>query len=409
MRAVNQLDSEDNSIRSTQDDSQAHFSSDDSEEEAKPRAASTETLRVTSHLPETSKLYKGLIKTHTKKKKVLQQTIRRLRAKNASLVQKADKLAQDVNALTQDDLDLLQVVKEADDILSEHPEEFKDVFRNLAAAVVEGKMPLESIETEYLAQLSVNLSQNFGNKFRYTDNFMRFCSALLKLQSGRACLRLLRAKATVAADAVPSGARSAPRVDTMRVNFHFPSENSVNAWDQKNEIDPGFILGISKLTIQNILDTTKGTLRIGCDATDCHEVASFVPGGRFGPGDVGFPGSSYDAKQLEAEYQGLAVPLEKYAANPSLIEKASREEVSTFEAAYRAASDFLTKNLFEMERNKKTIIEKLEALKKEYLRRQTQRALPPGKKSKKKAAVDVTDDTVSISVLPACVCVLVAW
>lgn len=340
----------------------------------------------------------GQVTIARKKMKLLQQELRRLKVKLKSA--QVELTEATGRAVCQDDMELLQLVKEADKIITSGLPRFHDVFKNLARAVVNGKMHTDSIETEYFAQLSANLSQTFANNFRYSDNLMRFFSALSKLQSGRACLGLLRSKSTEAAES--SAAISAPFVKDLSINFHVPSENSINAWDMANDIDPGFVLGISKPIIEHILRTTEGILRIACDATDCHGAARYLAGGKFEGGDVTFPGSKYDAAKLEEEYRKLALPVEKFAADPPTISSANRAERRAFAAACAEIKVFLQKGRVYMVQNRSALCDKVERLRTTYQKRQQNKAdkkkastmhgrdsaAAPAKASKKKAEVE---------------------
>ena len=122
--------------------------------------------------------------------KLLQQTIRRLADKQAKQSTRAA-------AIAAKDRELLSCIKTAEAMLKDkHPEHFECVLSRLANAILDGKLPMDSIELEYICQLALNLSQTYINQFRYTDNIMRFFSAVKKLQSGRAVLELLNARST---------------------------------------------------------------------------------------------------------------------------------------------------------------------------------------------------------------------
>jgi hypothetical protein len=300
-----------------------------------------------------------------KVKKGLQQKVRRADVK---LVRKPLP-NKSTHSFTDDDVKLLRCIKAAESKLKkEHSEHFVHVLRRLAQAILDDKLPINSIELEYICQLTVNLSQNYTNKFTFTDNIMRFCSALVKLRSGIAVLELLRAGSP------DNASTSAQLVKETHVNWHFPSLNSILAWDKKNDVDPDFILGVSEATIQHMQDTTQGIVRLGTDATDCHGTPGFLPGGTFEQGDVFFPGSGYDAAKLEDAYGELARPVEKYAANPSSIENQSTAEQDEFVANCTRIRDFLQERIAGMSSNLSALRDQLSKHREEYQRRQTVRA-----------------------------------
>ena len=121
-------------------------------------------------------------------------------------------------------------------------------------------------------------------------------------------------------------------------------------------------------------DNTEGILRIGSDATDFHGSPGFLRGGKFEKGDVFFPGSGYDAAKLESEYGELAKQVDKYAANPSLIESASKGEQDDFLAQCRVICNFLEARLVDMSKNVTALSKKLSKCKAQYHKRQTARA-----------------------------------
>jgi hypothetical protein len=250
----------------------------------------------------------------------------------------------------------------------QHSGHFHHVFKKLANAILEGKLPTSSIELEYICQLAVNLSQNYTNRFTYTDNIMRFCSALLKLKSGRAVLQLLRAGS-------PNNAStSAQLVKDTDVNWHFPSESSILEWDKKNDIDPSFTLGVSAKTMQHLQDAMQGVLRLGTDATDCHGTPAFLSGGKFERGDVFFPGSGYTVASLEEEYCNLARPVEKFAANPSLAEHVSKSEQRKFVGNCMVIREFLKDRIPGMYINLEALRRVVSSDREEYQKRQSARA-----------------------------------
>ena len=102
------------------------------------------------------------------------------------------------------------------------------------------------IELEYICQLTVNPSQKYTSKFTYTDNIMRFCSAIVKLKSGRAVVHLLWPGWR------ESASTSAQVVKNTHFTWHFQSEDSINDWDNLHDIKPNFILCLSEATIQRI-------------------------------------------------------------------------------------------------------------------------------------------------------------
>ena len=313
----------------------------------------------------------GHILEQKRKIKKLQQDIRRLRD---DLEEKETLIRTD--KFTVKDQQLLRCIKAAEAMLQrQHAEHYEHVFTRLATAILDDKLRIDSIELDYICQLSRNLSQTYTNQFRYSDNFMRFCSALIKLQSGRAVLKLLRAGSP------KDESTSAELVKDTQVNFHFPSENSINDWDKRHDVDPDFTLGVSEPTIAHVQEETDGILRIGADATDCHGTPRFMSGGRFEQGDVFFPGSGYDSASLEAEYRRLSDCVEKYAAEPSSIEGANASEKEGFLAGCERISTFLRERLESMSNNIDTLSAKLSRSRAEYQRRQTARA------ADKKAAV----------------------
>jgi hypothetical protein len=305
-----------------------------------------------------------------KRVKGFQQTIRRSRGK---LQLTSEELTAARVKLSEDDQKLLRCVKAAESKLEDqHPQHFKHVFRRLAQAILDGKLHMDSIELEYICQLAVNLSQKYTNKFTYTDNIMRFCSALLKLQSGRAVLQLLRAGSP------DNKSTSAQLIKNTHVNWHFPSESSIMKWDEKHDIDPTFSLGVSAITIEHMQNTTQGVLRIGADATDCHGQPAFLPGGKFERGDVFFPGSGYDASKLEDEYGKLARPVEKFAASPSSIENVSTAKRCQFVANCMIVREFLQERIIGMHCNLEALSRQLSRHREEYQRRQHVRAQKKG-------------------------------
>ena len=303
--------------------------------------------------------------------KGLQQKVRRLKTKLEDTETRIRK-----DKFTVKDQELLQCIKAAEALLKhEHAEHYEHVFTRLAKAILDEKLRIDSIELVYICQLSRNLSQTYTNQFRCSDIFMRFCSALIKLQSGRAVLKLLRAGSP------KDESTSAELVKDTQVNFHFPSENSINDWNKRHDVDPDFTLGVSEPTIAHVQKETEGILRIGADATDCHGTPRFISGGRFEQGDVFFPGSGYDSASLEAEYRRLVQNVEKYAVEPSSIECATASEKEGFLAGCKKISTFLKERLESMSNNIDTLSEKLSDSRAEYQRRQTVRA------ADKKAAV----------------------
>jgi hypothetical protein len=76
--------------------------------------------------------------TAKKKMKLLQQELRRLKVKLKSA--QVELTEATGRAVYQDDMELLQLVKEADKIITSGLPRFHDVFKNLARAVVDGKM-----------------------------------------------------------------------------------------------------------------------------------------------------------------------------------------------------------------------------------------------------------------------------
>jgi hypothetical protein len=306
-----------------------------------------------------------------KQKKVLQQRIRRLKARLSATKQLL------ARKFSENDLRLLEIIKKAEAMLREqHPEKFVDVFRKLAQAILDDKLPLDSIELEFICNLARNLAKEYTNQFSYTDNIMRFCAAMIKLQSGKAVLQLFLAASP------DNGPSSAPRVKETRRNWMaFPAFNSVTRWEVTQAIDPTFTVGISEAIIKHIQDNTEGILRLGCDATDSHGVAAFLKGGKFEKGDVIFPGSEYDRDKVEEEYGKIARLVEKYANNPSNIESASEGELARFLVNCKQISTFLEEAVVKMRHNLSILQDKTSRSKAEYLRRQVVRA------NKKKATV----------------------
>ena len=299
-----------------------------------------------------------------KNTKSLRQKVKRKNDK-LKLVEESTALAKPLKR----DAELLRLIKEAESKLkNEHTEHFENIFMKLAKAILEGKLPIDSIELEYICQLAVNLSHDYTNQFTYTDNFMRFCSALLKLKSGRAVLELLRAGSPL------NASTSAQLVKDTHVNWHFPSENSILEWDKRNDIDPNFTLGVSEKTIMYMQDATEGIVRLGADATDCHGAPDFLPRGKFERGDVFFPGSGYDPEKLEKEYMELALSVEKYAANPSLIENASTKARCGFVANCMVIREFLQERILGMACNLEALRHRVARHREEYQKRQAARA-----------------------------------
>jgi hypothetical protein len=336
------------------------------QEDAHLAHADQENVRLTLALSGT----RAYAAAQVKRVKGFQQTIRRLKDK---LKLTSEKLTAACVQLSKDDEALLRCVKEAESKLKdEHPQQFEHVFKRLARAILDGKLPLDSIELEYIYQLAVNLSQDYTNKFTYTDNIMRFCSALLKLRSGRAVLQLLRAGSP------DNASTSAQLIKDTHVNWHFPSESSIRKWDEKHAIDPTFSLGISTATIKHMQDTTQGILRIGADATDCHGKPAFLPGVKFERGDVFFPGSGYDAAKLELDYGKLARPVEKFAASPSSIENVSTAKRCNFVADCMKIREFLRERILGMHLNLEALFRQLSRQREEYQRRQHVQAQKKG-------------------------------
>ena len=326
-----------------------------------------------------------------------QSRIKGLQQQNRRLTERLQRSERRISALafTKDDAELLRCVKGAELMLKEdHAEKFEHVFRRLALAILDRKLPIDSIELEYFCQLSVNISQKYSNRYSYTDNIMRFASVLSKLQSGRAVLNLFLAGSP----------------DNEHVNWHFPRESSIKAWDDKNDVAPNFALGISEPTIQHMQDKTEGILRFGSDATDCHGTPGFCPGGKFDKGDIFFPGSGYDVDLLVAEYGVLARKVEKYAANPSSIEDASESNQKEFVESCQEIGTFLGLRVADMSRNADTLIDKMSKGRAEYQKLQTVRAqnkcLKKGAgktRIPKEQEEHTTENSVSIFIFSVCV------
>ena len=102
------------------------------------------------------------------------------------------------------------------------------------------------IELEYICQLTDNSSQNYTNKFIYTDNIMCFCSTLVRLESGWAVLHLLWPGCR------ENDSAWAQLVKNTHFTWHFQSENSIKEWDNLHDINPKFIVCLSEATIQRM-------------------------------------------------------------------------------------------------------------------------------------------------------------
>jgi hypothetical protein len=342
---------------------------------AKTKDLRAENSRLKQHLSANQLLYLSSLT----KIKTLQQKIRRSKQANQRRAMRAPSAC----TITQDDAKLLRIIKTAEEKLKrEHTEHFEGVFRKLAEAILDKKLLMDSIELEYICNLAVNMSKNYANQLSYTDNIMRFCSAMLKLSSGRAVLELFTSASP------DNGSSSAEPITKRRLNWHFPSENSINDWDVRHDVDPKFSLGISEKTIEYIHNNTEGVLRFGCNATDSHGVAGFLPGGKFDGGDVFFPGSGYDATKLEQEYSKLAGLVETYARNPSLLDSASEEELTKFLGNCKTIGNFLEAGVDQMESNLSALQKKMSDNRARYQQRQTELA----EKKKKPAPSDEGKD-----------------
>jgi hypothetical protein len=245
-------------------------------------------------------------------------------------------------------------------------------FVNLAEAIAQGKVGPNSIMAQYIANSAKNLSRRRSNSLRFTPDLKRLFSAARLMNGAKAGFGVLRGPGG-------DGSKStAPLIEDAHFNLLLPSDAAMDAFDNKDAVDPTFKTGVSEVSMAHIAAETDGPLKIGYDATHCADEAPGYCGNKFAAGDVDFPGCKLDWRDSEKQYTKLYDALDGQdkqgkplgiLGNPSLIKSATKEQQKAFTEASDSLHEFIHARMNSMNENLSNIERSMNAKREEYVTR----------------------------------------